>query len=110
MSSDNKNAFPSCSQRPVRHREAMQREKHGPGICRQVHQEASEHGELSRRAAGGDRARGGHPAADPPRQHRHAARRLREPHRRGADPGAVSGRAAVHMGGVPSRIKAGNYN
>ncbi|XP_068584892.1 death-associated protein kinase 2a isoform X2 [Cebidichthys violaceus] len=66
----------------------MQREKHGSGVCRQVHQEAAEHGELSRRAAGGDRAGGGHPAADPARQHRHAARRLREPHRRGAHPGA----------------------
>lgn len=79
-----------AGQRAVCHRQAMQREKLGFGIRRQVHQEAAEHGELPRRAAGGDRAGGGHPAADAARQHRHAARRLREPHRRGAHPGAVS--------------------
>lgn len=78
------------SQRAVCHREAMQREKHGPGVRCQVHQEAAEYGQLSRGEAGGDRAGGEHPAADPAPQHRHAARRLREPHGCGADPGAVS--------------------
>lgn len=79
-------------QRAVCHRKAMQREEHGSGICCQVHQEASEHGQLSRSEAGGDRAGGGHPAADPAPKHRHAARRLREPNRCGAHPGAVSNR------------------
>lgn len=74
----------------VCHRKAMQREKHGAGVRRQVHQEAAEHGQLARGAAGGDRAGGGHPAADSAPQHRHAARRLREPHRCGAHPAAVS--------------------
>lgn len=80
----------SVRQRAVCHCQTMQREEHGSGICRQVHQEASEHGELSRSAAGGDRAGGRHPAADSAPQHRHAARRLREPDGRGAHPGAVS--------------------
>lgn len=81
---------PSVPQRAVCHRQAMQREKHRSGIRRQVHQEASEHGQLSRGEAGGDRAGGGHPATDPAPQHRHSARCLREPDRRGAHPGAVS--------------------
>ena len=72
--------IPPVFQWAVCHREAMQREKHRSGICCQVHQEASEHGKLSRSAAGGDRAGGGHPAADSAPQHCHAARRLREPH------------------------------
>lgn len=76
-------------QRAVCHREAVQREEQRSGVRRQVHQEAAEPGQLSRGEAGGDRARGGHPAADPAPQHRHAARRLREPHGRGAHPGAV---------------------
>lgn len=75
----------------VCHRKAMQREKYRTGICCQVHQEASEHGQLSWGAPGGDRAGGGHPAAASAPKHRHAARRLREPHRRGAHPAAVSG-------------------
>lgn len=78
------------SQWTVRHRKAMSGEDHRRPVRRQVHQEAPEHSQLARGEAGGDRARGGHPAADPAPQHCDAPRRLWEPHRRGSHPGAVS--------------------
>lgn len=78
------------SQWTVRHREAMSGEEHRGPVRRQVHQEAPEHSQLAGREAGGDRARGGHPAADPAPQHCDAPRGLREPHRCGSHPGAVS--------------------
>lgn len=66
----------SLFQWTVCHREAMQREKHRSGIRCQVYKKATEHSQLSRSAAGGNRARGGHPATDSAPQHCHAARRL----------------------------------
>ncbi|KAJ0001740.1 hypothetical protein NQD34_001536 [Periophthalmus magnuspinnatus] len=45
----------------------------------EVHQETSVHGELARRAQGRHRAGSVHPAPHPTREHRHSARRVREP-------------------------------
>lgn len=80
-------------QRAVCNRKAVLGEEHGREVRRKVHQEAAELGQLAGSEAGGDPARGGHPAAGPAPQHRDAARRLRKPHRRGSHPGAVSQRA-----------------
>lgn len=86
-----KSIFISLSlQWPVCYSEEMSREKHGCGICCQVHQEAPEPGQPARGEPGGDRAGGQHPAADPARQHRQAARHLWEQDRRGPHSGAVS--------------------
>lgn len=73
-------------QRPVCHCEEVPREKHGAGVRGQIHQKAAEPGQPAGRVPGGDRARGEHPAAGAAPQRHHAARRLREPHRRGAHP------------------------
>lgn len=82
--------FSSAAQRAVCHCEAVPGEEHWPRVCRQVHQKAPKLDQLSWGPARGDRAGGGDPAADPAPQHCHATRRLREPHRCGAHPGAVS--------------------
>lgn len=79
-----------ASQWAVCHSEAVPRKEHWPRFCRQVHQKAPELDQLSGGAAGGDWAGGGDPAADPTPQHCHASWCLREPHRCGAHPGAVS--------------------
>lgn len=78
------------SQWAVCYSEEVSGEKHGGGICCQVHQEEAEQGQPARGEPRGDRARGRHPAAGPARQHRPTARHLREQDRRGAHPGAVS--------------------
>lgn len=85
-------------QRTVRHREAVSGEEHGLPVRGKVHQEAPEHGQLAGGEAGGDRARGGHPAAGPAPQHCDSARCLREPHGRGSHPGAVSDRRSTTDG------------
>ncbi|KAM7159312.1 death-associated protein kinase 2 isoform 9-T11 [Molossus nigricans] len=75
-------------QRPVCHCEEVPGEEHRAGVRGQVHQEAAEPSQPAGRVPGGDRAGGEHPAAGAASQRHHAARRLREPHRRGAHPGA----------------------
>ena len=54
----------------------MPGETYWAGVCCQIHEEAPKCGEPAGGAAGGDREGGEHPAADPPPQHRHAARHL----------------------------------
>lgn len=71
-------------------RQTLYRQEYRHRICGQVHQEAAESGQQAWRAERGDRAGGGHPAADHAPQHRRAARRVWEPHRCGAHPRTVS--------------------
>lgn len=71
-------------------RQTLYRQEYRHRICSQVHQEAAESGQQAWREERGDRAGGGHPAADHAPQHRRAARRVREPHRCGAHPRTVS--------------------
>lgn len=95
-------------QRPVCHRQAVQREEQRLRVRGQVHQEAAEPGQQARRAKGGGGEGGGHPAADPAPQHRDTARRVREPHRHHPHPGTVSQQqsnsveTSLHPGVIPT--------
>lgn len=82
--------FLLCLQWAVCYCQALHGEKHRQWVRSQVHQEAPQSGQQARCEQRRDREGSEHPAGASASQHHISARRVREPHRCGADTRAVS--------------------